>query len=103
MLTANGGGSSGDATWCGGGGGGGRILVCERLKPEQVDELYASATVSNRNTVVSEITDDNVADFFAGTLTAAGGETPARPDRAGTDGTIRWVRGAENALKVIIR
>ena len=102
-LTADGGGSTGDATWCGGGAGGGRILICERLKPEQVDELYASATVSDRKTVVSEITDDNVSEFFAGILTAKGGETPARPDRAGTDGTVRWVAGPKIGFQLIVR
>ena len=36
-------------------------------------------------------------------LTAKGGETPARPDRAGTDGTVRWVAGPKVGFQLIVR
>ena len=90
-VTANGGANNSVA----GAGGGGRILVCERLTAEQIDALWADATAPAKATV-TEITDENVSEFYAGTLTAAGGVSSGSKDvYSGTAGTVRWIRGPE--------
>ena len=98
-LTANGGANNSGA----GAGGGGRILVCEGLAAAQIETLWSDAAVP-RKVTATEITNDNVSDFYAGTLTAAGGvSSGSQTVYSGTAGTIRWLVAPAEGTFIFLR
>ena len=96
----------GNNTNNGGAGGGGRILVCERLDAEKINALYTTGVVPEKVTA-TEITDANLAEFSAGTISADGGtnvnNSASYPCWSGTAGSIWWLRGRALGTSIKVR
>ena len=101
-LTANG----GNNTSNGGAGGGGRILVCEKLSSAQIDALYQTGEAPRKVAAV-EVTAENAASLFGGTVTAAGGTnvnySASNPYWSGTAGSVWRLEGQSAPLIILVR